>query len=487
MVRSSIMVTHSLASGAGGMGRLAITKKLVLWSVLVLQLGFIGCIWLLQMGHSQERSVLEQIGSRVNFVLSGGDGKTNPAKGSQSGVRCPRHQDSLNRYDKDFYQMKPEGLNESHPSDYNVPAYVDAEMGLAPSLWCYREGTLRESHHMNDVDYLMAPPQCKCESGWHGRDCGQPEIIWRALMTHSRASRRGGGTPIQLVEASPSYLHRLYYMLELGAWEHISLELLELQIRALLEVVDYFLVYYVSNTSKERHLDVLLGNQTNYVLMRCSSASNCSSSQAYSHFRRQLWMQCGVQMQAQDLLLYGDSQTVYAPAALKFLKYYANDVLPLRFRLKYNVYGFFWQHPKKTLLSGVISSLVHLHSAQMDAHRLQRQASSTLGDLNHYGGWSCELCLPPEQIVLLLQSSHKHQLAAKLPNDTRNAHIDATYMQQLIADGVHMDGSTRLFRLREQSEKYFAPEEALRRSSQYGQLLVNLYDVDILEDLQDED
>ncbi|KAH8276415.1 hypothetical protein KR018_005702 [Drosophila ironensis] len=480
MVRSTLLATHALASGPPGIN---ITKKLVLWSVLLLQLCFIACIWLLQMDHNPEANALEPLTSnRVNFVTSG-RAKKSPEKGPLKGIHCPRQQDNVNRYEKDFYQMK---LNESHPPDYNVPpAYIDAEMGLAPSLWCYREGSLPEEnllHRTNDVDYLMTAPQCRCSSGWHGRDCGQPEIIWRALMTHNRASK-----PLQLIEASSSYLHRMFYMLELGAWEHISLELLELQVRVLLEVVDYFLIYYVSNTSRDRSLESLLGPQTNYLALRCPTAGNCSSSQAYSHFRRQLWAQCGVQMQAQDLLLHGDSRTVYAPAALKFLKYYAKDVAPLRFRLKYNVYGFFWQHPQKTLLSGVISSLGHMHSVQMDAHRLEKLATSTLGDLNHYGGWSCEFCLPPEQIVLLIQSSRQHQLSVRLPNDTRNAHIDAAYMQQLIANGFHIDGSTKLARLREQSEKYFAPEEALQHSSQYGQLLVNLYDVDVLEDLQDEE
>ncbi|XP_037712374.1 uncharacterized protein LOC119548828 [Drosophila subpulchrella] len=490
MVRSAGLAAHSLSAGAG-VGRLAITKKLVLWSVLVLQVGFIGCIWLLQMSRgqeSQQRSALEQSGARVNFVASSEAGKT-PSETIPrvDGTRCPRQHENVNRYDRDFYQMKPDRLNESHLPDYNVPAYVDAEMGLTPALWCYREGTINESLRLNDVDYLMAPPQCRCESGWHGRDCGQPEIIWRALMTSNRASKRGGSTPLQLVEASSTSLHRLFYMLELGVWDHLSLELLELQIRALIEVVDYFLIYYVSNGSKERSLENMLGSRAAYTLHHCSSETNCSSSMAYSHFRRQLWQQCGVQMQAQDLLLHGDSGTVYAPAALKFLKYYAKDVLPLKFRLKYNVYGFYWQHPKKTLLNGVISSLGHLHSAQLDAHRLHRLASSTLGDLNHYGGWNCELCQSPEQIVLQLQSSSQQKLPVKLPNDTRNAHIDANYMQQLIANGVHIDGTTQLLRLREQSEKYFAPEEALLHSSQYGQLLVNLYDVDVLEDLQEEE
>ncbi|KAI8042780.1 uncharacterized protein LOC128263539 [Drosophila gunungcola] len=499
MVRSTIQIQaahshiHTQTTGAG-MGRLAITKKLVLWTVLVLQVGFIGCIWLLQMGHSpdsqQQRSALDgQIGGRVNFVTAGGarKSKSSPSSGAETRCAQQQQQENVNRYDRDFYQMKSDPQNESPLPDYNVPAYVDAEMGLTPALWCYREGTINESRRLNDVDYLMTQPQCKCESGWHGRDCGQPEIIWRALMTSSRVSKRSGSTPLQLTVASSTSLHRLFYMLELGAWEHLSLELLELQIRALIEVVDYFLIYYVSNASKERMLESMLGGQTNYVLHRCSSESECSSAKAFSHFRRQLWQQCGMQMQAQDLLLHGDSGSVYAPAALKFLKYYAKDVLPLTFRLKYNVYGFYWQHPKKTLLNGVISSLGHLYSAQLDTHRLQRLASSTLGDLNHYGGWNCELCLPPEQIVLLLQSSNQQKLPVKLPNDTRNAHIDAAYVQLLIANGGHIDGTSHLLRLREQSEKYFAPEEALTHSSQYGQLLVNLYDADVLEDLQEED
>ncbi|SPP82052.1 uncharacterized protein LOC117584358 [Drosophila guanche] len=494
MVRSTISVSQTLTSATGGIGigRLAITKKLVLWSVLILQIGFIGCIWLLQMNYSsqEQQQGLEQSHNRVNFVKSGGQTGSDRSQSQTLGTHCPRLHQNVNRYDRDFYQMKPDRLNDTQvqADDYNVPAYVEMEMETATALWCYREGTINESsQHINDVDYLMAPPQCKCASGWHGRDCGQPEIIWRALMTHSRASKRGGGTaPLQLTEASSSSLHRLFYMVELGAWEHISLELLELQLRALLEVVDYFLIYYVSNSSKERSLDSLLGGKASYVLFRCTTAGNCSSSVAYAHFRRQLWSLCSVQMEAKDLLLHGDSQTVYAPAALKFLKYYAKDVLPLRFRLKYNVYGFYWQHPKRTLLNGVISSLGHLRGAQLDPHLLQRHASNTLGDLNHYGGWSCELCLPPEQIVILLQQQPSHKLPVKLPNDTRNAHIDATYIQKLMANGYHIDGGTQLLRLRQQSEKYYAPDEALLHSSQFGQLLVNLYDVDVFEDLQEE-
>ncbi|XP_034474385.1 beta-1,4-mannosyl-glycoprotein 4-beta-N-acetylglucosaminyltransferase [Drosophila innubila] len=481
---------------ASGSGRLAITKKLVLWSVLVVQVGFIGCIWLLQMNRSQllqQTSNSPDSGSgRVHFVRNARNTKVN--KDQRRGLHC-MHRENTNRYQQDFYQKKSDKFNRS--ADYAMPAYVDLE--LAPALWCYREGTLNEtSAQRNDRDYLMAQPQCLCDSGWHGRDCGQPEIIWRALMTHSRASKRAGyEAPLKLHEASGTSVKRLFYMLNLGDWEHINLELLHLQLRTLMEVVDFYLIYYYVRDIKdnltrrqlERNLNSMLS--FNYVLYQCKGPGHvsCTGAAVYAHFRHQLWTLCSVQTQATDLLLYGDRETLFSPAALKFLKYYASDVLPLRFRLKHNVYGFYWQHPKRTRLSGVISSLVHLHAAQMDPQRLERQATYTLGDLNHYGGWSCELCLSPEQIVLMLQTSSvdSRSIPVRLPNQTRSARIDANYVQQLMGTGVHLDGSTQLLRLRQQSEKYFAPDTATLHSSQFGQLLYNMYDVDVLDDVQEDE
>jgi len=118
MVRSTFLATYNQTPVAG-VGRLAITKKLVLWLVLVLQVGFIGCIWLLQMSRgqeSQQRSAMDQLGGRVNFVASGEAPMEKMAL--VGGTHCPHQQENVNRYDKDFYQMKPERLNESHLPDW---------------------------------------------------------------------------------------------------------------------------------------------------------------------------------------------------------------------------------------------------------------------------------------------------------------------------------------------------------------------------------
>ncbi|XP_030383481.1 beta-1,4-mannosyl-glycoprotein 4-beta-N-acetylglucosaminyltransferase isoform X2 [Scaptodrosophila lebanonensis] len=463
-------MAHSLVVAGAGLGRLAITKKLVLWSVLILQQG------------SYNLDYTEA--AKVNFVRV----RKSKTTLRQSQGHCSRLE-NVNRYEKDFFQMKIDVLNQT--AELAMANYIDLE--LAPEVWCFREGTLNESRTRDDMYndlQLQSQPACRCASGWHSRDCGQPEIIWRALMTHSRVSKTS--LPMQLREkGSQGYSGgqlRLYYLLELGPWQHLSLELFDLQLRTLIGIVDYFLVYYVSENRErlsylalQRRLRSILGSNANYLLYQC--LINCSSAAAYAYFYRQLWAQCSVQMQANDLLLYGDAQTVYAPAALKFLKYYAVDVLPLRFRLKYNVFGYYWQHPQRTILRGVLSSLVHLHG---DPQRLHNQTSYTLGDLNHYGGWTCQLCFPPEQIVHFLQTSKIRDV--RLPVGTRGAtHIDSNYMQGLISQGIYVDGSTKLLRMRQEAEKYYAPEVALSSGSQYAQLLVNMFEIDVLKDVQEED
>ncbi|TDG42644.1 hypothetical protein AWZ03_010940 [Drosophila navojoa] len=489
-------MARSAAQNLTAGGRLANTKRLVLWSVVLVQVCFIACIWLLQSNHNQlqlqstsNKNRLELDVGRVHFVQ-----QARQAKKSLASSHCQRSE-NINRYQQDFFQMKIDRMNRS--ADYAMPAYMD--MDLAPTLWCYSEGTLNESRQgRNSVDYLLAQPQCLCASGWHGRDCGQPEIIWRALMTHSRASKRGGNeAPLKLHEASSTSLKRLYYILNLGAWEHINMELLELQLRTLIKVVDIFLIYYYVRDSKDRLKRRTLERQLDaipipsYLLYQCEGGQNpgnCSGAATYSYFRHQLWARCGVQMQPTDLLLYGNGGTVYAPAALKYLKYFATDVLPLRFRVKHNVYGFYWQHPQLARLDGVISSLVHLHNAQLDPQRLERQATYTLGDLNHFGGWSCELCMPPEQIVQMLTAKETgNSPHIRMPNETRSSRIDADYIQQLIGAGILLDGHTTLQRLRQQSEKYYAPPTALLYSSQFGQFLVNLYDTNTLDDVQEDE
>lgn len=477
-------------------GRMAITKKLVLWSVLMVQMGFICCIWLLQMNrnHVQQqqqhlKTGTDPVSDRVHFIRKP---KISRASKLQGNPRQCSYPENVNRYQQDFFQMKFDKPNRT-AEEYAMAAYVDLE--LPPELWCYGEGTLLANRtDSRDRDYGLAQPQCQCDNGWHGRDCGQPEIIWRALMTHNRASKRAGfEAPLKLHEASTTSVKRLYYMLNLGDWEHIDMELLQLQLQTLLEVVDFFLIYYYvadttgdSYTQRRLERNIKSVPRSRYMLYQCVGAglSNCSTAAAFGHFRHQLWKRCEVQVQGTDLLLYGEREAVYAPPALKFLKYYAKDVLPLRFRLKYTVYGFYWQHPKRTRLHGVISSLVHLLAAQMDLPRLEQHALYTLGDLNHYGGWFCEFCMPPEQIVHMLQTSPRREPVVTMTASNR---IDANYLQKLIGDGIYLDGSTQLLRLRQQSEKYFAPPQALLHSSQFGQLLFNSYDVNGWEDVEDED
>jgi len=134
-------------------------------------------------------------------------------------------------------------------------------------------------------------------------------------------------------------------------------------------------------------------------------------------------------LQSDDLVLYVPAHVIPLPAALLFFKLHDGFPSPIRFRLKWNVYGYFFQHPNKTRLYP------------------DTDASLTIGDLNHYGGWYCELC-----------------------TDQFNSSL-----QDAMGEGLYTDKRTQLLRAHD-SQPYFAPQYLLNNSWQFESLLNNVYD-----------
>ncbi|XP_049833870.1 uncharacterized protein LOC126278077 isoform X2 [Schistocerca gregaria] len=53
-----------------------------------------------------------------------------------------------------------------------------ANFVLQNNSLCFSTGT-------EPVRTITSPTNgCVCRKGWHGRDCGQPEVVWRALARH---------------------------------------------------------------------------------------------------------------------------------------------------------------------------------------------------------------------------------------------------------------------------------------------------------------
>lgn len=55
---------------------------------------------------------------------------------------------------------------------------------------CWRGGV--NDHRMRRdamQDQQSTAERCSCNQGWHGSDCGQPEVVWRAIMASKQNVR----------------------------------------------------------------------------------------------------------------------------------------------------------------------------------------------------------------------------------------------------------------------------------------------------------
>lgn len=487
------------------------TKRFILWSILLIQFGFILCFWLMQLGLSDKLNETSNTNhlvdeNRINFV------QTAALKAAKKSSQDDDNILGVTNFQWPSRDLKFQHEFVIHQNSYNLSEAEKIMFGET-SLWCFKEGTVNDTH-MKGLEWNDSNPwqeSCECLPEWHGRDCGQPEVIWRALLTAK--------TPFKVKDPTREEAHRLVYMLE---GHFLNLDLMELQIKAVSKVVDYFIVYikrhHLLNSQELKSIKFRLKQilpMKNYFLYHCKlpSYNNCSSAEAYRLFRQQQLPTNAIK--PSDIFIFTDDQTILGHRALNFLKYYGSDVaFNIQFRLKFTVYGFYWQHPQQTYLNGLISSFQNIDNADANPSLLlqqitsqhshqqqQQQPSLVIGDLNHFGGWFCKYCQEPEEIIKELQllqnymknstsfvNSQSIQNSIVLPLDKKHSspHIDAAYVQQLISQGIYLkDGKTQLQKVRRFSDKYYAPLYATEQSWKYGHLLVNIYES--LEDSDNED
>ncbi|XP_053960754.1 uncharacterized protein LOC128864963 [Anastrepha ludens] len=522
-------MTEFLSATAAPGGRTPLTKKLLLTLLVLVQVCFISCLWLLQIGGGLNAS--------TNEVAVLNEGKRNMAINTKpSALSAMPHAAALHGMRRVNFITKTTVLgltetvdrNEVLNHDLSPPVIGNSQSGkvsnfrkdfylktnrlnktielrngtsLVPELdndavWCFREGSIDEFSQLsndddaqNDALSWEEDTQCKCRAGWHGRDCGQPEVMWRALLTAKSHFRLQQPSETQNV-------NQLVYLLE---GNFFNLDLLQLQIQILADIVDYFVIFVRPARKDIKMLEhwlreTLAANK--YLIFQCDTRhvleANCTTAQAYAYFRQQLKRkQRQLELKPTDLLLYTGDRVLPSLQALQFLKYYATDVRTVPFRLKFVVYGFYWQHPKQTHLSGLISSFVHVDnpSQLIDGggrnpvkilQRILTESSQpppfVIGDLNHFGGWFCKYCQQPEEIVAELHAESNATRQVQFPDAVRSHNIDVAYLQKLIATGIYVDGKTQLIRNRRYSDKYYAPPLAETENAKYGNLLVNLYE-----------
>lgn len=83
--------------------------------------------------------------------------------------------------------------------------YVDFNSSL-----CFKNGTdLSSMRLFNGIKW-----KCNCLPGWHGNDCGQPEVLWRAILANRK--------PIK-IKGPRTFERRLIYVFKVDKFsEHVT-------------------------------------------------------------------------------------------------------------------------------------------------------------------------------------------------------------------------------------------------------------------------
>jgi beta-1,4-mannosyl-glycoprotein beta-1,4-N-acetylglucosaminyltransferase len=308
--------------------------------------------------------------------------------------------------------------------------------------------------------------ECECRAEWHGKDCGQPEVIWRAFMKSQQPHK----SP-KLVKIP----HNIFYIINFVS--SINLETLEIQMMELIDVVNLFII---CELVKSDDPTILLRHQMSQGFLRehqkqilLVKDDSCSTGNIYRKMKKTL----GDQMRPQDVLIYSKPDEILNKRALNYFKWYENWPQPVQFRLKYNIYGFFFKHPDNTVIGSIACQLYYLEEFYKSDPDLVLNGGTAepfiIGDLNHPGGFYCEFCYQPIDIIkqLNLKNSSFNSNIFQ-----RNSVIDIDHVQSLISKGFYIDGKLELIKLRHyHDKKYYMPEYVAKNRWKFDNIVVNLF------------
>ncbi|XP_044254429.1 beta-1,4-mannosyl-glycoprotein 4-beta-N-acetylglucosaminyltransferase [Tribolium madens] len=319
------------------------------------------------------------------------------------------------------------------------------------SSLCYINGTDLVSMKRSKVFNW----QCNCLPGWHGKDCGQPEVIWRAFLTHRK--------PIKIT-GPRSFERRIIYVFAVDEFSDI---MAEIRINELGNIVDLFVLYEDEGSDfLERKLNNNFVKNYHEKILYLKTKNINNALRLIRNLRDD------------DVILVSERNEVPNKFAIIFLKYYEKWPEPIRFRLRWSVFGFFWVHPSKTMITGGACSVSFLRGnfnnniSSLHGTSTPLNKGIILGDLNHYGGWYCEFCNDVAQIIEFLSS--KPQPGINLEKIAQRK-IDNAFLEDLVENGLYIDGKTELLRTHRYRDNYFAPYYVSENSWNYDFLLTNMY------------
>lgn len=355
----------------------------------------------------------------------------------------------LNRNSSQISKMKDFTTGEIYLKNVKTKhSYVDFNTSV-----CFVNGTDLKAMKRSSQNW-----HCACLPHWHGKDCGQPEVVMRALLAHRK--------PVS-VQGPRIYQRRIIYVFETN---EILEDLTEIRINELDGVVDVYVIYDEGNFEKKLSNQLLKRFKDKILLLK--SNKNRKTWREVIKFLRGI--------QNDDIVVTTEHDEIPNKYSLYYFKFYDKWPEPLYFRLRWSVYGFFWIHPSKTMLGGFAATVGYLSDILNNDLTLlnvqnvvKRGKIFIVGDLNHYGGWRCEYCNHPSQIVQALKENHNEGLINWKEMNKKS--IDVEFIEDLVENGIYLDGKTNLLRGHRNGDLYYSPLFVEDNSWKYDYLLYNMY------------
>lgn len=447
-----------------------INTKLFLWSLFFVQL-FLISVFLLFSSIYNNNDFISDNRNSVKFI------DKLVIKGNNSKL-VSNHYSIKNVFGGGSNALPP-GISNNFVVSNTTYNHSKTFYKLNERIICFREGTL--------ISNTTTATKCNCLQEWHGADCGQPEVIWRAFMT----------SKIPIASAPLLHPHKIFYIIQTSGF---SIETLEIQIMELKDVVDFFII---CDQLLMTHLNLNHLTKDDFIQTHFTSTfvkkylqmgkilliqdDLCTSKSIY---KKMLDKVSGIE--GTDVLLYSRANVIFNRKSINYLKWYTNWPQPIKFRLKYNYYGFFWQHPANTIISGAACQLNTLNEMfKSDPDELEEDgnlppsilpSNMIVGDLNHYGGWYCQYCAQPNDIIKILELDNQLSLSSTTGtlsnNYTNTKHINLDYIQKQISEGLYNlteDTKHKLIKLYRSNDKYYVPDYVKNNSWKFDNIVINLF------------
>ncbi|TRY71144.1 hypothetical protein TCAL_09420, partial [Tigriopus californicus] len=382
---------------------------------------------------------------------------------------------------------------------------------------CFRPGTdlsvLTNATFFSELSpFGSSKPKCPCLKGYFGKDCGIPEAAWFGhFKDHpkARSALRPRSRPRRIIHGVPV---------------NHEFDFLEARIRSLSEVVDVFVIQESNFTTFGAFKEVAFLHKLQQGWLREFQEKVIYS---YLPYFREKGRESGWYADAfirmylskkalpmikgkrdDDLFLLLDADELPNPEILLFLKLYDGYTEPIKFGLRWNVFGFYWlksEDPsfldrlwpnmraksERLLVLTVICTLGMMKEVFKDnamllrrnvyeepelAARQKKYAQSshgvrewTAGTVGHYAGFHCSWCYSPEGIRTKLLSAQKHDSPrwGDYPEKT-----NVTYIAGLIRSGAWFDGTKTFISVPEnKTDEHYAPKYILDHSDTFHNLL----------------